>query len=333
MPSIFKLSVTLILLNFAILALAETVFIYPEIEGRKLEAIAQISFDPINESSGIVASRQFEDVYWTHNDSGDEARIFAIRADGSLVKPDWDDDYEGLILNDAVNIDWEDIALDNQGNLIIGACGNNGNARRDLAIYILPEPNPIAVNRARALKRITIAWPDQKDYPPAKEFRNFDCEAVFFAHGAVHFISKHRSDTSCKLYRLNSPTSSDDIEKQPWYFGFHEDRVYQPELLFEFNINENQPEWAGMVTAADCSVDENRLAILNYNSIWIFESADPSNESRESDWFGGRVLWLPIDLNQCEAVCFDGSDNLLISNEQRDIFRLSIADMIEMKRN
>ena len=39
----------------------------------------------IDESSGIVMSRQYPGIFWTHNDSGDLARLFAVRANGQLV--------------------------------------------------------------------------------------------------------------------------------------------------------------------------------------------------------------------------------------------------------
>lgn len=37
----------------------------------------------ITEASGLVASRSQKDLLWTHNDSGDELRIFGIYTDGT----------------------------------------------------------------------------------------------------------------------------------------------------------------------------------------------------------------------------------------------------------
>ena len=37
----------------------------------------------INEASGIAASRMNANVLWTHNDSGDSARVFAMTAAGA----------------------------------------------------------------------------------------------------------------------------------------------------------------------------------------------------------------------------------------------------------
>ena len=59
--------------------------------------------------------------------------------------------------------------------------GNNGNARRDLAVYVVKEPNPEANLQAHSLKRIPVAYPDQKAFPD--EQWHYDCEAVFVFRG------------------------------------------------------------------------------------------------------------------------------------------------------
>ena len=50
-------------------------------------AAGEITHGPLAEVSGIAKSQTYEDTYWVHNDSGDEARLFAIRADGSVIVP------------------------------------------------------------------------------------------------------------------------------------------------------------------------------------------------------------------------------------------------------
>jgi hypothetical protein len=55
----------------------------PELEGEW--AVRRIEAEEIAESSGLVGSRQHAGVFWTHNDSGDASRIFAITAEGRLL--------------------------------------------------------------------------------------------------------------------------------------------------------------------------------------------------------------------------------------------------------
>src|SRR6188768_498599 len=64
--------------------------------------IGTIRSDDITESSGIAASRCQRDVLWTHNDSGDDAFIYAISPKGNSLGT-WK-------VSGAQNFDWEDIA-------------------------------------------------------------------------------------------------------------------------------------------------------------------------------------------------------------------------------
>src|SRR5690606_40093178 len=60
------------------------------------------------EVSGIVPSRQWPGVFWVHNDSGDETRIYPIRLDGSLFASARSADAPGVLIGGVVNSDWED---------------------------------------------------------------------------------------------------------------------------------------------------------------------------------------------------------------------------------
>ncbi len=281
-----------------------------------LEAAARIEFEAIGESSGIAKSRRYPGVYWTHNDSGDRARIFAVDSAGALIRPEWAEDYEGLELHGAFNYDWEDLATDDEGNLLIGACGNNGNARRDLAVYVVPEPNPRAVTASHVLKRIPVAFPGQAKFPPQR--RNFDCEAIFFSGGRLHFLSKNRSDSGTELYRLDPPSGGGVYHA--WHEAFAGDRVYTLALVGSRDVRGVDPEVPGLVTAADCRPEGGALAVLCYRSVWLFEPL-------RGGFFEGRVSWLPIAAGQCEAICFDG-ERLVITNEQREIFHLPLAELL-----
>ena len=95
--------------------------------------IHRIELPEISESSGLVKSRTQRGVFWTHNDSGDRPRIFAIDAQGRLLGE--------FAVEGALARDWEDIAIDDAGNLYIGDVGNNANQRRDLVVYRVPEPD------------------------------------------------------------------------------------------------------------------------------------------------------------------------------------------------
>lgn len=265
----------------------------------------EIKYEHINESSALVKSRQYPDAYWTLNDSGDEARIFAIHRNGEAIIPLWAKDfYKGITIPNAVNIDWEDIAITNDNQLVIGACGNNGNARKDLAIYLLDEPNPYEIHSSRASKRIDFFYPDQKAFPPQKELRNFDCEAVFSSGHKIYFLTKHRGNLYTKLYSLD----------------LRHDYQKAVELTFisKFKID-------GMVTAADISKDGKKLAVLTYYKLWLFE-----RDSKDDNFFSAKSKYLELNselTKQCEAITFnEEKSELILTNEQRDVYSIPLRD-------
>jgi len=79
------------------------------------------------------------------------------------------------------HIDWEDIATDRAGNLIIGDFGNNWKNRQDLQLYVIKEPNPFQTLKTEAIKKINLNYPDQAEH--LFNATNFDAEALFVKNG------------------------------------------------------------------------------------------------------------------------------------------------------
>lgn len=282
----------------------------------ELKPRAIVQHKPIDEMSGIARSSTYEGVYWVHNDSGDRPRIFPIRLDGSVVIPpfvsrrdasDRAEDpsvvYEGILIEGAANIDWEDIATD--GDMIyIADVGNNSNARRDLAVYAVKEPNPEVTIQAHVLKRIPVAYPDQKAFPG--DVWHFDCEAVFVFQGKLYFLTKHRAprqlatpENGTKLYRLDTQ---------------HLDRVNVLTLV------DSHSDLGGWVTAAAMSPDRRVLAVLcqaPQQSIWLFERPARGDKFLSD----GKARRIPIrNGKQCEAIEWIDNKQLVVTNEQRELF-------------
>jgi hypothetical protein len=275
----------------------------PEADTLELSGYSSFDFAEINESSALVKSQQWDDVYWTLNDSGGKNRIFPVSRDGIMYRAQWyEEDQGGVYIGDAVNIDWESMTTDNEGNLYIGACGNNSSVRRDLCIYKLKDPHPLATGTTRYLQKINFYYPEQETYPAAVDDSNYDCEAIFWAEGRLFLLTKHRSDTNTCLYTLNS---------------MHSERENPATLLSTFDIK-------GAVTDAECNEDGSKLAVLTYSGVWIFEG-------EVGYWFEGSIKWLPIKAKQCEAICWDDEETLMITNEQKDLFELKTADLIEIR--
>ncbi len=286
--------------------------------GVKLQPTAVIAHEPVREVSGVVASRRYPGVLWIHADGGDRPRLFAVRKDGSTVCPPWllydqyvgkpvpgKTPYQGVELKMAANIDWEDIAIDDDV-LYIADMGNNSNARRDLGIYMLLEPNPEAVYQARVLKWIPVAYPDQSEYPPDKGW-TFDSESLFVHNHKLYVLTKHRVPRelghpldSTRLYRLDS-MKTDEVNT----------------LTFVDEID----HLGGWVTAADVSPDGKTLAVLTQTpvqSVWLFDMSGPDDKFLSHP--KKRLVF--HGAGQAEALAFTDEKHLVILNEKKEIFTL-----------
>jgi endonuclease/exonuclease/phosphatase family metal-dependent hydrolase len=146
---------------------------------------------------------------------------------------------------------------------------------------------------------------------------NFDCEAVFTMNDHLYLLTKHRSDTRTKLYRVDRGCSG-ELERRdtlpPWSMLTYIDGF----------------DAGGMVTAADASDGGTRLAVLTYGRLWVFERADSHEPS-----FAGRVLSRRIEASHSggllESVCFDADGSLLLAAENGRLYRVGMADLSEVR--
>jgi hypothetical protein len=272
----------------------------PDVDTVLPRVSAKFSSGIIYESSGLVKSRVHDDVYWTHNDSGDSARIYAVDRNGDLILPPRTLSYRGITVHGAENIDWEGITSDNSGNLYIGDIGNNRKNRELFTIYRISEPSPSEVTVVFVEQNIGVFYPDKED--KSRKRKKVNAEALFWAKDHLLIITKEDKARYSDLHALHLEELD---EENPLT------------LIGSFDFR-------GMVTGADASADGNRLAVLTYKGVWLFEVKEDSIE-----YFHGAVSWLPIRAGQCEAICFDGN-TLVISNEAGRLFKIPVSDLIPL---
>jgi hypothetical protein len=99
----------------------------------------------VRECSGITKSRSHQDLFWVHNDSNNDSRIFAVNENG-LPAGAYPSSEKGVRVTNALNFDWEDVTSDDLGRLIIADTGNNIPLRSVLTLYRVDPPDP-ASNR------------------------------------------------------------------------------------------------------------------------------------------------------------------------------------------
>lgn len=150
--------------------------------------IANLKNPGINESSGLAASRFNPDIYWTHNDSGDEPFVYAFDATG---------ESRGVFrVTGARARDWEDMAVGPgpgraQSYLYLGDIGDNDKERSEIVVYRVPEPKVTAADKesSRRFPRATTAADAIRlRYPDGK----FDAETLLVhpATGNLYIITK-----------------------------------------------------------------------------------------------------------------------------------------------
>jgi hypothetical protein len=243
------------------------------------------------ESSGLVLSRSRAGVLWTHNDSGSAPWVYGIDEQGHAIQE--------TLVEGADAVDWEDIAIDDHGNLYVADFGNNKNRRKDLRVFVVPEPTPEDTS-VRATKTLRFRYGDQTAFPPNK--RSFDAESLFWHADSLWLFTKHRDDSKTKLYRFESLESETE-------------QVLHP--LGELELGGDRASFGGMATAADVRSD-GMVALLTYHAVFLIPWGDDS-----PDLTGDihRIDFDPSALGQCEGIAWVG-DDLLISNEDSTLFRI-----------
>lgn len=152
-----------------------------------VQVVGQISDPRIVESSGVVASRRYPKVLWTHNDGGGPKKqvLYAIDREGQT--------RAALPVTGATFRDWEDISIDDAGHLFLADIGNNDAKRDTLAVYQIDEPNPDTDSGAVAVKR---KW--ELKFPEAP----FDCESLFIWKDYGYVVSKVFKDARAQIFRF-----------------------------------------------------------------------------------------------------------------------------------
>ena len=149
----------------------------------------------LTEASGLAKSIINPGVYWTHNDSGDRARLFAIDAATGELRATFE-------LPGVTATDWEDLAIapDAGGNqaFYIADIGDNRSARSSVKIYRVLEPTlpaaaAVTIN-AGAISSQRLTYPSGP--------RDAESLAVG-SDGALTIISKREAQVG--VYRLADP--------------------------------------------------------------------------------------------------------------------------------
>ncbi|TWU22502.1 hypothetical protein Pla52o_35600 [Novipirellula galeiformis] len=242
----------------------------------------------LNESSGLAASPQQSGHFWSHNDSGDSARLFAFdsrgRASGSCE------------LVGAGAIDWEDMAAFKEGNrkfLLVADCGDNSAKRKSISLYLFEEPDPTKATKVNRYLTLRVTYPDGAR----------DCEAVAVdvLRRKIVFIAKSTLPFA-NVYSI-------DLPDLPIRFP-RSSTAAAPPITANYQSTIALP----MATAADFDSRTGDLWIASYFQVFCFRCstremtiAAQTNQMADSSE-------LPR-LKQIEAICIDHHGDAWVTSE------------------
>ena len=239
----------------------------------------------VDETSGLI---KIDNRLWTLNDSGGKSALYQIdEQTGRILKT--------LIIKNAYNRDWEDIAYDDT-YVYIGDFGNNRGNRKDLKIYKIPRSSLHTSTTVRA-ETIHFFYSDQKEFKSKPQRNNYDCEAMVAYRGKLYLFSKNWQNQKTRLYELTTRANTSKDKHKAQYIS-------------KFNID-------GMVTGASLNKELNILLLSTYSSllnvkVWAFTNFKRNN------FFNGDAKRLKFKntLNgQVEGITFIDNYKAYMSSE------------------
>lgn len=272
----------------------------PRVKPLDLKPAARLEESVVPECSGIVMSRKQKNVCWAVGDSGNGPWLYHFKTEileggGLSISP-----VQKIKVAGAGNRDWEDIAVDEKGNLFVGDMGNNFSLRSDLALIKVNEPT--GINLEIKEKRFPFYYKEQGMKVVGRNA--FDAEALFSFKRRIYIFTKRRSDSLTALYRFNQ---------------LNERERNVPVLLGCLHVDD-------LVTAADCLPEEKLVAVLTYKSIWLLQA------ERGDDFLSGKKWWLPVRAGQCEGITFLDRNRLLLCNEAGEFFIVHRSRFFEIMK-
>ena len=237
-----------------------------------------VEHENISEASGLAASRKNTNVLWTHNDSGDLNRLFALDIHGKHLGVYQIGFYQAR--------DWEDLAIgpgpeDGKDYLYIGDIGDNAVSHSLYYIYRIIEP---VVKSDQAPKDSLITNENIETiiykYPDGPR----DAEAILVdpINKDLYIISK--SDSTANVYLAAYP---------------------QP-ISEEFTLEHVTTLTIPYVVAADISVSGEEILIKTYTNIFYWQR-NPTDILWQV--FSTAPATVPYSIEpQGESVCWAGDN-------------------------
>lgn len=253
----------------------------------------------INEASGLVVSRSNANYIWTHNDSGDKARLFLFKKDGSHL---------GIFsFKNLKNRDWEDICAGvgpqkGKNYIYVGEIGDNRAVYGEYKIYRFEEPNLNAMTFP-VEQEITDYTTITYKYPDGKR----DAETLMLdpLTKDIYIVSKR--ELNVRIYRLAYPyseTETNTLEK----------------------VGTIPYIW---VNGGDISADGTEILIKNYQKILYWKREKGETIAQTLTKPATKVRYKPEPQGEAITWKLDGTGYYTLSEEKKQEAELYLYEKIK----
>ncbi len=278
------------------------VFLSQVTHSQQLNLVTTLS-DTLQETSGMIF---FNNRIITHNDSGNDANLYEIDTiTGSVSRL--------VHIENAINIDWEDITQDDD-YIYIGDFGNNTGSRTDLKIYRIAKMDYLStINDTIFADTISFTYSDQTDFTPAPFATNYDAEAFISYGDSLFLFTKNWNDARTNIYAIPKTPGNYSIEKI------------------------DSLDAQGYVSGATYNAVTNTICLTGYTftSSFLITLDTFSNNGFSFGNMNRYTLALPNGYSyQTEAICFLSGNYLYISSEMGQggasgLYSLSLNSLVD----
>lgn len=254
----------------------------------------------ISEASGLARSSH-DDRFWVINDGGSLPQLHAIGLDGS--------DYGSVLLENALNIDWEDLTIFADGGqywLVVADIGDNIGRRDKYTLYIVAEPGAEQLRSGTTSVQRSISFM----YPDGPR----DAESITFDAANQQFLILTKRDIPAVLYSVPLAASSDELLLASRIGEI--DSIPQPTA---HDLERALPDknWHWQPNAIDFSVAGDAAVILTYKAVYYF------SRQEGQEWFAAlQSAPQRFDLGEyreAESVVFDhAGEHIYVTTEKRN---------------
>lgn len=250
---------------------------------------AVIQSDAVAEASGVAISSRDPAFMWVVNDSGAKADLHLFTKDGV--------DRGRVRVEDAVNVDWEDLAsfeLGGRSYLLIADAGDNASRRQDCVLYVIEEP-ALPKGEKSIDRHVRTAWKILFSFEDGPR----DCEAVAVdaQAGKIILVSKRTKPPVVYELPLRPAGKGSVVAKR---LGIT--HVTPPKGTFPL-------PYIAQPTGLDISRDGKMAAIVTYYGVFLFPRAD--KESWGEALAKPPQILQPHGMAQAESIAFSKDGKML----------------------